>query len=417
VPQPNEIGDAVLGYGERMTTARFLHAADLHLGSPLKSLGDVVSEDVRQRVLARAKAALNNLVATARREKVDFVVLAGDVYDQAERDPAAERRFLLALRDLDAAGIPVFIAHGNHDPLVEGMNMAALPESVVVFPAGQITSHTVTMSNGAEVVVAGVSYGSTKEPSDLVPLFSGLSGRTVVGVLHTNVGGNSQHGNYAPSTVEGLSDAPVHYWALGHIHDQMINQTPRGWWAYPGNLQGRHAKTTECGPKGVLIVEVTDDGQVLKPRPVTCAEVRFERVTVDVSDVSSAAEVNDAVNDALADVLATADGAMVMARVELTGATELDVLWSNSRSNSHTSWPGLVEELCAEAAGVLGGGAVTKVVSSCIPRIDLDAERERNTLLGIVLRDLDQRALEPDASHELIDAARDILVQEIGGAR
>ena len=203
-----------------------------------------------------------------------------------------------------------------------------------------------------------------------------------------------------------MSNAPVHYWALGHIHDQTINQTPRGWWAYPGNLQGRHAKTTECGPKGVLIVEVTDDGQVLKPRPVTCAEVRFERV-------SSAAEVNDAVNDALADVLATADGAMVMARVELAGATELEVLWSDS----HTSWPGLVEELCAEAAGVLSGGAVTKVVSSCIPRIDLDAERERNTLLGIVLRDLDQRASEPDAPLEFIDAARDILVQEIGGAR
>jgi hypothetical protein len=129
--------------------------------------------------------------------------------------------------------------------------------------------------------------------------------------------------------------------------------------------------------------------------------------------VSSAAEVNDAVNDALADVLATADGAMVMARVELAGATELEVLWSDS----HKSWPGLVEELCAEAAGVLGGGAVTKVVSSCIPRIDLDAERERNTLLGIVLRDLDQRASEPDAPLELIDAARDILVQEIGGTR
>ena len=408
-----EFEDVANRYGGRMTTARFLHAADLHLGSPLKSLGDALSEDVRHQVLQRAKEALNNLVATARREKVDFVVLAGDVYDQAERDPAAERRFVVALRQLDEAGIPVFIAHGNHDPLVEGMNMAALPESVVVFPAGEIASRTVTMSNGAEVVVAGVSYGSTEEPSDLVPLFSGLSGRTVVGVLHTNVGGNSQHGNYAPSTDEGLSNAPVHYWALGHIHEQTIRQTPRGWWAYPGNLQGRHAKSTECGPKGVLIVDVTADGQVMKPRPVTCAEVRFERVTVDVSDVSSAAEVNDAVNDALSDALATANGAMVMARVELTGTTDLEVLWSDS----HTSWPGFVDELREEAATVLGGGAVTTVVTSCTPRIDLDAERERNTLLGIVLRDLEQRAAEPDAPLELINAARDILVQEIGGAR
>ena len=254
-----------------MAVAKFLHAADLHLGAPLESLGESIDSASFERVKSLVNRAFDRLVDVAIEEDVEFVVLAGDVYDTADRDPGAQRRLLLGLRRLTENNIKVFMVHGNHDPLTRDIKNMALPEGVVVFPAGKLGSEIVTMRNGVEVTVAGVSYAKKEETENLVPLFAGLTGSTIVGVLHTNVGGeNLVHKNYAPSTATELQSSPVHYWALGHIHKRSVNTIGSGWLAYPGNLQGRSVKASECGPKGVLIVDVEDDGRVLEPRFVDC---------------------------------------------------------------------------------------------------------------------------------------------------
>jgi DNA repair protein SbcD/Mre11 len=98
-----------------MATARFLHAADLHLGSLLKSLGSQVSPEIHALAIKQVNTVFQNLVNVAKSEQVDFVVLAGDIYDTADRDPGARIRVDLGLRDLSAAGIKVFLVHGNHD--------------------------------------------------------------------------------------------------------------------------------------------------------------------------------------------------------------------------------------------------------------------------------------------------------------
>ncbi|MEN9805370.1 MAG: hypothetical protein RIS41_2217, partial [Actinomycetota bacterium] len=207
-----------------MTLAKFLHAADLHLGAPLESLGDSIDAETAERVKRLVNQSFDRLIDVAIGEGVDFVVLAGDVYDNADRDPGAQRRFLLGLRRLTGAGIKVFMVHGNHDPLTKDVKAGVLPDGVVVFPAGKLGTEMVTMSNGVDVTVAGVSYAKKEETDDLVPLFAGLTGRTIVGVLHTNVGGDSSiHKNYAPSTVADLQASPVHYWALGHIYKRSVN--------------------------------------------------------------------------------------------------------------------------------------------------------------------------------------------------
>ena len=138
-----------------MATARFLHAADLHLGSPLKSLGTRVSTEIHDLAKKQVNTVFQNLVNVAKSEQVDFVVLAGDIYDTADRDPGAQIRVNLGLRELSEAGIKVFLVHGNHDPLTpDYLSGRSLPQGVFVFPAGEVTSHIVTMSNGAEVTVA-----------------------------------------------------------------------------------------------------------------------------------------------------------------------------------------------------------------------------------------------------------------------
>lgn len=386
-----------------MTVAKFLHAADLHLGAPLESLGDSIDAETAERVKQLVNQSFDRLIDVAIGEGVDFVVLAGDVYDNADRDPGAQRRFLLGLRRLTGAGIKVFMVHGNHDPLTKDVKAGVLPDGVVVFPAGKLGTETVTMSNGVDVTVAGVSYAKKEETDDLVPLFAGLTGRTIVGVLHTNVGGDSSvHKNYAPSTVADLQASPVHYWALGHIHKRSVNPIGTGWWAYPGNLQGRSVKASECGPKGALVVGVDDDGRVLEPQFVDCSTVRFERVSVPVDSVDEITQLNDVVNETLAHTVAQASGKPVMVRLELTGSTD----FAEIRSMDAPGWKSTIESMLEEATGVLGEGAVVKVRTSCRPRIDLAAERERNTVLGAALNKLDE--LDIDAADK--DAVADVLV-------
>ena len=375
-------------YSEAMATARFLHAADLHLGAPLKSLGARVDEPTLDRIKRLVNQAFDRLVTVAIDEKVDFVVLAGDVYDMADRDPGARVRMLRGFTRLHDEGIRVFMVHGNHDPLMRDIGAGSLPDSVVVFPAGRVEQHVVTMRNGAEVVVAGTSFGRTEEPNSLVPMFAELRGRTVVGVLHTNVGGNDQHGNYAPTSVAELESSPVHYWALGHIHLRSVNRTPKGWWAYSGNLQGRSTKASECGPKGALIVEVDDDGTVLEPRFIDCAPLRFERLDVPVDELHDIESVHSTAITALTEAVTASGGVPLLVRLELTGTTPSELAFL--RDPESAGWDSFESAFREEAADVLGDGALVAVRTSCRPRIDFAHERAGPTLLGTVLRALDE---------------------------
>lgn len=366
-----------------MTTSRFLHAADLHLGSPLKSLGTQVSAEIHEEAKRLANSVFQNLVNVAKSEQVDFVVLAGDIYDLADRDPGAQIRVTLGLRQLTEAGIKVFLVHGNHDPLTpDYLSGSSLPDGVFVFPADEVTSHVVTMSNGAEVTVAGISYKTSAEESNLSRLFSQLTGKTIVGVLHTNVGGDSQHGNYAPCSIADLESSPVHYWALGHIHGRQVHRTPNGFWAYPGNLQGRSSKATECGPKGVLIVEVDDDGSIEAPRFVPCDELRFERLRIDLSEVIDYNNVIAITIDALQEAVNNADERPLMIRLEFVGAT---AIYGDLAKN----FTKLTEAIFENSLEIMGSGAVIKIIESCRRTIDLAAERERPTLLAKLLLALD----------------------------
>ena len=390
-------------------TIKFLHTADLHLGAPLESLGARVDADTAQRVRQLARLAFDDLVDTAITERVAFVVIAGDVYDHADREVGAQLRFQRCLERLHAAAIPVFITHGNHDPVVTSYRPARpLPPNVVVFPPGDVTSHIVECGDGNDggtaIRIAGVSFAKQHERDNLAARFGNLGhhdGPTIA-VLHANVAGNAEHDPYAPCTVADLVAAPVDYWALGHIHTRSVNLiSPGRWWAYPGNLQGRSTKPAECGPKGALIVPI-EHGQIGPPQFMQCDAVRFERLDVDVTGHVHIGDVIASIGREATARSNDAGNRPILARVRLTGSAEVHETLTIHRDQ-------LLDLVRDDLGATVGDGAFLQIeVATRLPldRAELLARRD---ITAAVLTELD------DLRHRSVDDMMTSLNNLAGG--
>ena len=393
----------------------FVHAADLHLGAPLRALGKGINEERRAQLVKLADQTFDNLIDESIRLNAEFVVLSGDIYDGAEREAHAQIRFSVGLKRLVTAGIPVYIVHGNHDPLLNSVvNVVSLPEGVTVFGSDNVTSFRHTLRDGRTVLIAGVSYADKREERRLASMFNGIKrdGDTaVVGVLHTNLGGVSSHGNYAPSSESELSSAPVDYWALGHVHKRQVKQIgPNRYWAYPGNLQGRDAG--ETGPKGALVVPILTSG-VGEPQFLPLDTFRFANLEIDCKQANDLSGIASQIS---AMVLDLSDGRPMIVRVNLRG-----------RSAAHSAvsaTPNLEQELemlCGEA---LNHGYVERVKSFLLPELDLETLKAGDDLLGDLLRameNLDPSVFDPAAvelnastvTAELISELRALMTADL----
>lgn len=380
-----------------MATSFFLHAADLHLGAQLKSLGDKISAEKAEYIRNEVSHVFDDMVTLAIERDVEFIVLAGDVYDHAQNDPGAKQRVYRGFRQLEEKGIRVFVVHGNHDPV--GTKMKAVndrPSNVHVFKHGEVGEEIVQLRNGVEVTVAGISFETEAESENLAVKFSSVTGSTIVGVLHTNVGNIGTaggHHNYAPCSQEDLTNSPVHYWALGHIHDRQVVQTPKGYWAYPGNLQGRSTKATECGPKGVLIVGIADDGRIEEPEFVSVDRVRFQRVDVSCTECETDIQVLERVLEKVEETVRSNSGLPTLIRLELVGRTTAYDELDNQKDV-------LLDNVRQHVSHVIGDGEIIKVVNSTSPNIDPQELRQRNTVLAEALRALDASEASADVKAE-----------------
>jgi exonuclease SbcD len=259
---------------------RFVHAADLHLDTPFAMIGRV-APGIAQRLRDAALGAFDALVQMAIEREAAFVIFAGDVYDSADRGVRAQLRFLRGVEKLGEREIPVFVAHGNHDPL-DGWPVAPrLPHNLVVFGAEAVETHTIRIGGEARAQVYGISYGRRDVTENLALRFRrrdqpGLH----IGVLHCNVGSQPEYAAYSPCTVADLTAAGMDYWALGHIHQHLKLAEGRPWIVYPGSLQA--GKSSEIGPRGAVVVEVSGN-TVERVEFVALDCVRFARVDVDIS--------------------------------------------------------------------------------------------------------------------------------------
>jgi DNA repair exonuclease SbcCD nuclease subunit len=294
----------------------FIHAADLHIDSPLAGLG-CKDAAVAARFARAGRRAVEALIDEAIAAKAAFLLICGDIFDGDWKDVTTGLFFVRELGRLDRAGIPTFIVKGNHDAESLMSKSLPYPNSVRIFSWNKAQSFEL---ESLRVALHGRSFPSRLvDPNFVASYPARREGWFNIGLLHTALGGAPGHESYAPCGVEDLKRFGYDYWALGHVHAaEEISRDP--WIVYPGNIQGRSVR--ETGPKGAVRVAVAD-GRVVEASRVTLDAARWAQASVDVSDCQDEAEVLARIEARLRDEHARAEGRPLAARVFLTGVTPL----------------------------------------------------------------------------------------------
>jgi DNA repair protein SbcD/Mre11 len=294
----------------------FLHAADIHLDSPLRGLEAYPDAPVEQIRLA-ARRAFDNLVELALVEKVAFVLLAGDLYDGDWKDYNTGLYFVSRMGRLRDAGIAVIMVSGNHDAASQISKSLKLPDNVTLFPHRSVGT---LFLDHYGVAIHGQSFSSRSVTDDLVRNYpQGDPALFNIGLLHTSLNGRPGHEPYAPCSLDALRSKGYHYWALGHIHQrEEICRDP--WVVFSGNIQGRHIR--ETGAKGCTLVSV-DEGRVIAVEERELDVLRWAVCRVDSARCHSADSLSDLVRKAFEDERAKADGRPLAVRLIVEGITAL----------------------------------------------------------------------------------------------
>lgn len=300
-----------------MNSFRFLHAADIHLDSPLTGLAryeGLPVEDVR----GATRTAFDNLIRFACKEAVDFVILAGDLFDGDWRDMGTGLYFARAMGILAQADVPVFLLQGNHDAGSVLTKTLPWPDNVHRFSTRAPQTYKL---DALGVALHGWSFAHQAAPDNLVPRYpSAEAGLFNIGVLHTSLSGRPGHDRYAPCDLADLHARGYDYWALGHVHAfERVSEEPPV--IFPGNIQGRNIR--ETGPKGAVLVDV-EHGEIASIQHVELDVLRWARAVVDCTGCTNIDAVQSRIRGRLSELRAAepADRGMVV-RVILEGETDL----------------------------------------------------------------------------------------------
>lgn len=294
-----------------MTSFRYIHAADLHLGSPFRGLS--VKDEQLAAIFAKAtREAFSLLVSRAIELSVDFMIIAGDVYDGDWKDNKIGLFFNREMGRLQRAGIPVYLLRGNHDAASVITKTITLPDNVHEFPTNKPGTFRI---EDKKVALHGQGFVDRAAYDNLAIGYpSPVNGWFNIGVLHTSMTGRDGHESYAPCSIDDLRSRAYDYWALGHVHEfEIVSSDPLI--VFPGNLQGRSIR--ESGAKGAVLVTV-EDGIAATERLIVDS-ARFAAITVDVEEEDLPADVLNRIAEGarlLSDEFA---GRPIAARVRLAG--------------------------------------------------------------------------------------------------
>lgn len=357
---------------------KFIHAADIHLDSPLSGLA--AYKDAPADLLRTVtRDAFTKLVDEAIEEAVDFMVIAGDLYDGSWKDYNTGHFFCREMGRLNKVGIPVYLLFGNHDADSEMTKRLTLPPNVHQFESRKANTFLI---DELKVALHGRSYKDAATFENLAASYpEPVAGWLNIGVLHTALEGNSEHANYAPCSLAELNAKSYQYWALGHVHEHAILQESP-WVVFPGNLQGRHIR--ETGERGAILVTADETG-IQSVERLLVDVLRWHVVDVDASDVNTLEEVVRLIGRAFEQLIAkTPDKIYLSVRVCIKGKTA-----------AHGELFGLESQLREEVLGQAAGQGidrlwVEKVRIETEPIVDAAHMADRSDAIADLQRFLDE---------------------------
>ena len=368
---------------------KFIHAADIHLDSPFAGLTDAAAAPV-ERLKGCTRQALTAVVDYALENAIDFVVIAGDLYDGDWRDYTTGLFFVKEMGRLARARIPVYLLYGNHDAESRITKGLVLPENVFVFPAKAPHTHVI---RDLKVALHGQSFATAVVTDNLARAYpQARAGHFNIGVLHTSATGRAGHAPYAPCQPAELVAKGYDYWALGHVHArEVLQEFPHI--VFAGNLQGRNIR--ETGAKGFTVVTVAEH-KVIDVEAVAADVVRWARLVLAAGSCTDLEALWAQARADLAEAVRRADGRLLIVRPVLTGRTALHG-WLKEHPDT------LAAELRAAASAVSADLWIEQVVVETETRHDLAAAARRPDAVGALLQAADGLLAEP-AAHAALEA-------------
>lgn len=352
---------------------KFIHAADIHLDSPLRGLSRYESAPV-DAIRDACRRAFINLVDLAIEEKAAFVLLAGDLYDGDWKDYSTGIFLSRQMGKLHQHGIRVFAVAGNHDAANRMTKALNTPANMKILSAGKV--ETIKLAEYS-VAIHGRSFKTQHVDENLAAGFcQAIKGMFNIGLLHTSLDGREGHATYAPCNLDDLRSKNYQYWALGHIHKQeIVSKDP--FVVFPGCIQGRHIR--ESGPKGCVVVTVEEEA-ITEMEQMPLDVLRWTLTEIDLTDIEETRDVLEKVREAIEQERALAEDRPLAMRIRLTGATKL--------SDQFAAFPEKLEQqmkaLGAETAG--DGVWIERVENMTLGKYDLETALADDTSLGQLLK-------------------------------
>ncbi len=369
-------------------TFTFIHAADIHLDSPLRGLSRYESAPA-EAIRNACRRALENLVDLAIEQKVAFLLLAGDLFDGDWKDYSTGIFLSRQMGRLARHDISVYAVAGNHDAanrMTKALDTAA---NMTMLSSRKVET---VILDALGVAIHGRSFPTQHVAENLAADYPGAErGMFNIGLLHTSLDGREGHAAYAPCTVDDLCSRGYDYWALGHVHQQeFVSRDP--WIVFPGCIQGRHIR--ETGAKGCVLVTV-EDGAVNDVECVPLDVMRWAALGVDVADAEDMSAVRERTRNTLETEYELAGGRPLAIRVRFEGASVI--------ADTFAAYPERFEhEIKALGAEVAGDDVwIERVENGTTGRRDLAAMASENTAIGQLLGEILATPSDPDEIHGL----------------
>lgn len=365
---------------------KLLCASDLHLGRQPTGLPDHLGLDPAR---TATSTVWDSLVELALAERVDAVLLAGNVIDRENRFFEPIGPLERGLMTFGRSHIPVYAIAGDHDfdVLRQVADTDATGSFHLIGRDGRWEQVTVESNDGSPVTVVGWSAPGQTHPGTPFAGFTPpqhLDG-PVIALLHASIAEEEPvPGDYAPVTRRDLGGWPVDLWVAGHGHTPHYDTDDVVPLLKPGS--GCPLDPRERGARGAWIVEVSETEQIrsINARHVPLAPVRFSGVALDVTGAADLGEIEtclvDAVSDAVREAIEEDPGGhlvCVCCQIRIHGQTPL-----------HGRIPELVHELARtidiQERSVIA--AVGNVTIDTRPRIDLEPLVRRPDPVGEIAR-------------------------------